>query len=216
VRTLSDAEVHLLWAWLHDWHSGAGHRAAVAEMSRIPEKSWRDPRFVLFRAYWLNEEGDSAKAEQVLREALRELPDDPRLLNALGYVLLDVQRGTTLEELAPIAAKLAPHANTAMQFHLLARCSELKRALLAGLAYEKRAIALDPGCLTCRSFVAEILDQRGDLRGALDVALLTEGLLRDGARSPSLSAQIDDYRRRLAAQANGASERDQPVEKPTE
>jgi Flp pilus assembly protein TadD len=58
-------------------------------------------------------EGASRQAEQYLRKAVKERPDDPRLLSALGFVDQEHGREKEARELYEHALKLDPLSNDA-------------------------------------------------------------------------------------------------------
>ena len=163
------------------------------------DSSTSDPRFVTLRAGWLHANGQSSQARAMLEQALRDRPDDPALLSALGHILLEgmstpgtASGGATDGALKALAEKLAPVSRTANQDHLVAIVQARRGALALAMAHEKRALSRDENCVRCRVLLAELYDLRGHPANALAQAQLAEGLLRDGRRVPQLS-RADPY-----------------------
>ncbi|WP_394827440.1 tetratricopeptide repeat protein [Pendulispora albinea] len=212
-RTLSDADVHMLWARLRDWRTPDGLAAARSDMNEARAHEPHHPELAILTAYMENDRGNVAAAEATLKAALAERPNDPRLLNAMGWIELNAigQKTRPPAALTPVAEKLEPLAKTAAELdllgwtHLLVH-DDVDRAL----AYEKRAIAADPSCYPCFSAASIMLDQKGRLREALQTATLALHLLPDGASAPALVGRIESYRRRLSEKGDAASRSSPP------
>ncbi len=210
-RALPDIDVHLLWARIRDWSQPKGKAAAEADLAEVRAREPGDPGLALLTASLSVHDGNASAGETALVEALRVRPDDPRLLNALGWLRLNalthrggpVRFADAAASLAPVAEKLAPVATTAAELDLLARSSAASSAE-AALAYEKRALAVDPSCYLCLSFAADVLGAKGLVHDALATATLASGLLPDGARAPKIESQMATYRRRLTGAAAAA------------
>jgi hypothetical protein len=203
VRELSWPEVHLLRAGLWDWGDDKGRAAAGAELDRIEPGFRSVPKFLMMKAAWLEAGKRATEARVLLESALKAHPDDPRLLNAMGYALLGTVEGKAATAdaeaaLQKVADQLAPLARTAAQDHLIAKARARKGALALAMAHEKRAISRDPNCIQCLASLAELFDRRGLVADALAAALLADGLLLEGKRPPELSEQIQRYRAKLA------------------
>jgi len=198
VRPMPDADVHVLWARLRNWKSPEGNAAAKNDLSEATRQVPHHPGAAMLSAYWDYVAEDHSAAERTLKDALTARPDDPRLLNALGWVELHANsKTTTAAALVPVAEKLAPLAKTAAEFDLLARNSALHDDIDGALAYEKRAIAADASCYQCFSQAAGLLAEKGALREALQAATLALGLVPEGADPERVADQVDTYRRRL-------------------
>lgn len=99
------------YARLGDFLRRAGdHRAAAVAYGRaaavVPQQSGWMLRF--FQGAALEQAGDWAGAEPVLRQAMAAAPDDPTVLNYLGYSLLD--RGQKLDEARTLIERAAARA----------------------------------------------------------------------------------------------------------
>jgi Flp pilus assembly protein TadD len=156
-------------------------------------------------AYWLVWAHQSVDAEATLRDALSVHPNEPRLWNALGRLMLqdnldDAGRLTPAgrKALAPIPEHLLPIAGSAAQFDLLANISAVFGRADDALVYEKRAMAVNPSCVSCLAEAARVLYAKGLVREALDTATLALGLLREGRRVPGLVELVETCRRKLA------------------
>jgi hypothetical protein len=66
------------------------------------------------------------------------------------------------------------------------------------LAYEKRAVAVDPNCLQCLAEAAGILYAKGLVPEALETATLALGLAPEGAHVQSVVQLVEKCRRTLA------------------
>ncbi len=169
VRELSWPEVHLLRAGLWDWGDDKGRAAAGAELDRIEPGFRLVPEFLMMKAAWLEAGKRATEARVLLESALKAHPDDPRLLNAMGYALLGTVEGKDATAdaeaaLQKVADQLAPLARTAAQDHLIAKARARKGALALAMAHEKRAISRDPNCIQCLASLAELFDRRGRWR----------------------------------------------------
>jgi tetratricopeptide (TPR) repeat protein len=97
------------------------------------------------------------------------------------------------------ATELAPIAESAAELDLLGRYYAGRGNLDEGLAYERRAVSADPNCVPCLSAAAKMLNDKGHVREALEVATHAVGLLPDATRSNLLLEQLATYQRGLAA-----------------
>ncbi len=202
VRPMASSEVHVLWAKLRP-DTPEGRRAAETDLAEARKGDGAD--IALVRAYWLAMGKKNADGEAALRDALSDHQEDPRLWNALGRLMLqdavDAAERVSPEgqkALAPVQERLAPIAKSAAQFDLLAKISSASGKADAALAYEKRAVALDPNCVSCLALAAGIMYAKGLPRDALETATLALGLAPEGRRMPRLEALVAMCRRKLA------------------
>jgi tetratricopeptide (TPR) repeat protein len=206
VRELSQSEVHLLRAGLWNWRDDKERAAGRAELDRVDPSFRSTPQFVVMRASWSMFGGQATEARALLEAALQAHPEDPRLLNALGYTLLstvakDAANADAEAALQLVVDKLEPLARTAAQDHLIARARARKGALARAMAHGRRAISRDPNCVQCLASMAELFDRRGLVADALATALLADGLALEGNRLPELTEQIQRYQAKLAGEA---------------
>jgi hypothetical protein len=220
VRVLTDPEVHLLWARLRDWNKDEARAAAKADIEEAAAVAPDLPELSLVKAAWAISGKDFEEAEHVMSRFADS--KDPRVLNGAGWTKLQAMSGrskvqaTEIErELGPIAKRLAPVANRAAHFDLLAHYSEAAGDLDGALAHEKRAVALDPQCVACLGFSAHLFDKKGKPWQALDLATFAAGLLPEGTHSSELDSDIAQYRQRIT-QVNAArkSEKSPAKEEP--
>ena len=101
------------WTRLGDWHRRADrHAEAITAYSRAISVAGQDDAgwgLYFLRGSMAERAGDWPKAEADLREALKRSPDEPMVLNYLGYSMLD--RGISSPEAVEMverAAKLRP------------------------------------------------------------------------------------------------------------
>jgi len=217
VRALTDAEGHLLWARLRRWDTDENRAASlrdINEAARAPNSE----QLALIRAFWEFNAGKLAAAEEILKKANRDHPNDRQILNALGWVRLAVLEKSEHREMRdvtiamePVTAALLRVAESATEFDLLGRYRLLKGDYDGGLAYEKRAIARDPSCVNCLATSAELLAGKGLAREALDTASLALALLPEGQRSPGLVNQVAGYKRILEGKTGNAASETRPT-----
>ena len=206
IRPMTSTEVHVLWARLRP-DTPAGQAAAEADLAeaRKLDAGDADPDFALVHAYWLAKAKQNPEAQMALREALVQHPDDPRLWNALGRLTIQDSvddaghlTPTGQKTLDPIAEHLGPIATSSAQLDLLANISNIRGNADAALAYEKRAMALDPNCVSCLALAARVLYAKGFVREALETATLALGLAPEGRRMPRVVELVDACRQKLA------------------
>jgi tetratricopeptide (TPR) repeat protein len=205
VRILSEGETRMSWARLWDWDSEEGRRGAGAELDGAPSDQQASVEGVLVRAGWLASGKQTAAAKDMLQQALARSPDQPRLLTSLLQIMLESKGDLSASGFAELEARLAPAASTAGQFHALAGASLTLSRNDAAVAHERRALAVDPGCVSCLAFLAEALALQGHLAEALATVRLAQGVLHDGARSPALASQLRRYQKVLAHPAGVAA-----------
>jgi len=203
VRPMDDAEVHVLWARLRNWKTPEGRQAAGEDLNEAT-RTGDTPELAILRALFQATGGDRRMAKSTLDNALKAHSDDARLWNALGWLTLEEMSPTTTAaeartKLAPIAEKLVPTATTSAQLDFLAHASLIDGNLDAALAYEKRAVAVDPNCVDCLAQAATAMLRKGLAKEALEVATLAQGLLPEGARPAGLEALVAEAKAKSAA-----------------
>jgi tetratricopeptide (TPR) repeat protein len=218
VRTLSDAEVHLLFAQMRKWDTDESKSAALRDMNEGAARAPDLPQAALLRAYWSYQHENWGEADETLRKAKLAHPNDRQILNALGWVrLAALERKEHLEPkelviaMEPVAAPLSRVAETATELDLLGRYHLMKGDYDRGLAYEKRAVAKDPSCSACLATSAELMAQKGLFRDAVEVATLALAVLPEGARSPVLEQRIARYKREGGSNAGSLVEEKKPA-----
>jgi TonB family protein len=150
----------------------------------------------------MNAAGLASAATDLLETGLKAYPDDPRLLAALGWVILRGDSGPQrTRELAVIEARLGPRARRSGQLDLLGRTSLERGDLEASVGYERRALAIDPTCTDCLGTMARALAAVDRYAEALAAARLGQGYQHHGGGSPALAAQIAEYDARLDVSA---------------
>ena len=89
LRDHPEYEVDLVIGWSRALSDQMQHRAAVELVDRYLERYPWHLDLVMQRSLALDRAGRVAQALRELRRLLRERPDDPVVLNALGYTLVD-------------------------------------------------------------------------------------------------------------------------------
>jgi hypothetical protein len=150
-RTMSDAEVHLLWARLLPWKNGSMDRErkqldeALASDSGSPEVRYR-------RALFFLHEGQLDEASREIDAALAARPDEPRyLLARLGWY---EERQKTLKE--TLKGGLREGVPTDLVDHLARTATSANQLRVAG-AYVARRHAEDGFRLIDRSLATDPL-----------------------------------------------------------
>ena len=204
-RTMTNAQVHVLWAALQNWTTDDGLARAARDLEQARALDAAEPNLAVVRASFAMRARNPIEASAVLTEALAARPNDPRLLNAMGWAtfsrLVDESPQLTsdrvLPALQPIADRLAPIASTSAELDLLAHYAAFKPSADA-LAYEKRAIDVNPSCSSCLAWAAQVYAMKGQFHDAIDTATMAIQLLPDGARAPGLEKAIAAYRDHIA------------------
>ena len=206
VEALSHSEVHLLWARLRPWNDRTAREAAQQELRHVAEREPDNMELGLLKAWSALAEHQPGEAERAIAAISPEHRNDARVLNATGWVKLAplIKRKSTKYSDYALAlhgtvTKLAPIARSAAELDLLARYHAGRGNLDEGIAYEKRAVQADPNCIPCFSAAAQMMNDKGLVREALQVATTALGLLPKGERSDILLEQVATFRRGLAA-----------------
>jgi tetratricopeptide (TPR) repeat protein len=181
-ETLSDAQVHLLFARLDRWRGEGLARAR----RHLDEALAGDPTSVgvhLWRALFFLGTGALDAAEAEIRPALLQSPQDPVLLRT--RVRIEVARITgghfSRDALDSFSTRLAAVARTAAELDSVARA----RSILArddGLPFAERAIKEEPYCWRCQDTYAHLLGQTGSFDEAIAAETRALELLPEGSR----------------------------------
>jgi hypothetical protein len=214
VRTLTVAEVHVLFARVRPWDRPEDRQAAATDLVEARKSAPDDPELALVEAYAAVHDKRWADGEAALRQAIERLPRDARLWNALGWLVMWKGMkdspywpdGPEIGALGGIAKQLEPLAQSAAELDLLARSYHFTWQVDAAFEHEKRAIAVDSNCVECRAEVAELLLERNRYRDALDVATVALGIAGEGARPPRLIALTDTLQNLLATGGTTATD----------
>jgi tetratricopeptide (TPR) repeat protein len=194
-RTLSDAEVHLLWARLDDWQDAGVERAR----RHLDEALRSDPTSVdvhFWRGRYFLARGDEAAAERELVPALQAKPREPRfLLTRLQLEGKMVDHGKPSHgELAALASRLAEVASTATELDTVARVRAWLTRPDDGLPFAERALAAEPNCWRCFDTYALLLSAKGRDDEAVTAQARALDLLPEGARDAPLLARLRKYK----------------------
>ncbi len=153
------------WTRLGDWHRrGDRFAEAIAAYSRalpLAEAAGGNPWGLYFlRATMREKAGDCAAAEADLREALKRSPDEPVVLNYLGYSLLD--RNQNLAEASAMVARAAQlRPGDGGIIDSLGWSQYRQGQFAAALATLEQAAALEPGDATVTEHLGDALWQNG-------------------------------------------------------
>jgi tetratricopeptide (TPR) repeat protein len=207
VRPVNAAEMRVLFARLRDWSTPAGRAAAHADLeaSRYGEAGLEA---VTTSAALAAAEGAPEQAEGILRAGIHGDAGERPLWNSLGWLAL--AKGGS--ELKGTLAKIEPElqgADTAAEIDLVAHVRFIEGEPDQALAGEKRALALDPNCVDCLAFVANVLAGKGLYREALETGTMAITFARESHVGAALLRSMDAWRAR--AETEKAAPESPPV-----
>jgi tetratricopeptide (TPR) repeat protein len=201
-RTLSDPEVHLLWARLSSW-KGQAARVAEADLDAAVAAA---PKLVdawYYRAIFRYRLGRVADAEADLAVAARLVPDDPRVLFAILATKLgeakwgnpyevggnpyDVDRDRALVD------HLARVAESATQLRYVAQLMNDREEIARGLDYARRAMAIAPIDPFVLDTYSMLLANSDHVAEAIEQQQRAISFLPDGVRAPELFEHLKLY-----------------------
>ena len=175
------------WARLGDWYRKADAQADAARAygQALAAAAARDPAaqpgwtLYFLRGSSYEQAGDWAHAEPDLRRALALAPDEPAILNYLGYALLD--RGQTLDAAQALiarAAQLRPDDGFIVDS---LGWAQYRRGDAQAVGTLERAVALEPGDPTINEHLGDAywragrrIEARFRWRAALDLGPLAK------------------------------------------
>jgi len=198
-RTLSDAEVHLLWARLDAW-GGQGTARARRQLDEALQSAPSSVDVHFWRGLFFVHRGDDATAETELQIALDAKPREPRFL--LTRLRLEMKRATqsraTFESLT---TRLAEVATTATELDLVAQARAALGRPDDGLPFAERAIRAEPDCWRCLDTRAQLLSAMGRHDEAVTAEARALELLPEGYRDAPLLARYRKYQAAARAKA---------------
>jgi hypothetical protein len=175
-RTMTDAEVHLVWArLLPRTKAFEAMGAAQLDEALVSEPSSPEVRYArAVRAIYAK---DFGAADREISAALDARPEEPRYLCA--KVLASRRSGR--EPPRELSERLAHTATSATQLGIAAEEAAKAGRLDDGLALLGRAIKVDPSCWSCHAVRAQILLAKGALDEALAAVDRGLSILPDGS-----------------------------------
>ncbi len=189
VHTLSEGELHLLWARLLPWKQGAMARV-LHELDDAAREEPSSPEVRFQRAiFFMREERlDEAKAE--LGAALAARPEDPRYL--LAWILhhrvtpsvIAGQRGREIPR--EVVDRLARVASSATELNEVAWYHAERRHPDEAMPFAERAVRLDPLCWTCLDTYALVLFEKGRLDEAMKASDRAVSVLPEKVSAPGI------------------------------
>ena len=192
VRTLSAAEVHVLWARLLPW-TPQRLPAARAQMDAARALDAASPEIAYWSGLFRRAEGDAAGAEADLARALAPRPNDARYLVAMATLYRGLERPPQ-DRLDDVMHRLAKVAVAPRALDLVASYDGAVGQVDDGLRFAARATKADPTCYRCYSTGAKLLFAKGRAEEAVEAAERAVNLLPDGVRAPQLVADLRAYR----------------------
>ena len=203
VRAMAPGEGLVLFARLRDWSTPEGRLAANADLDAAIHAGDTGPEIAATRAGLIAAAGNFEEAEGVVRAGITASPEDRRLWNALGWLILARGGSDTKARLATIEGELEG-ADTAAEIDLVAHVRAAKDNLDAALAEEKRALALDPNCVECLVAAASFLARKGLYREALKTGTMALTFARESHVSANFLRSMDGWRGHAAEEKDPA------------
>jgi tetratricopeptide (TPR) repeat protein len=222
-RTLSPAEVHVLWArllpWtrnsstyettppIHDGNAALDRVRRELDAARASGPPGVDLRLVSARLAAL--EGDFDAARRELDAALASAPDDPRALlatvewhraSAAGHGSDPHAEGIPPE----LIGRLARVATTATELNEIAAYHAAREHPDEGMPFALRALRANPICWQCQDTYAVLLFQKGRAEDALAAIERAVSLLPEAVFAPSVLEHLRFLRNAHAARAGRA------------
>ncbi len=199
------------------------YATALNELDLAYQTGQRRAEVLGLRALVLKQQGDNAGAGRSLRQALQIEPDNPGLLNNMGWLLCDT--GDAAEGLAYVRRALAQrqYASRAKALVNAGRCSVRIGRADDATSYFRQAVALEPDQPIAHAGLARLAYASGDYsrarahllkvlatdEAAKDdylMALSVERKLGDAAAEQSLARQ---WQKRFPGDALGGSSNEQ-------
>jgi tetratricopeptide (TPR) repeat protein len=189
-RTMSDEEVHLLWAWFR--RTPSAMRSEIDEAAAAGPNS---PEPLLARGLLHFALGEWAAAQAVLERARTLRPDDPRVRLTLARVLFEMnpRRPERVEEVLPPPSEVKDAGG--MDF--LARLASAKDPAI-GAVFAMRAVDAHPNCWFCYDTLAQAYRRLERLEDAVEAAELAVNLVPEGRSEPEFAARLAELRAELA------------------
>ena len=139
----------------------------------------------------------------VLARALALAPDDPDVLDAYYHDLVRARPAgqPPSDEEVEVLGRFTQSARTAHHFNQVAWAKAQLGSLAVGLAFAKKAVAMDPTCYACFDTLAFVLHARGDLAGALSHQRRAAALVPEGVRDPEVEQRLEQFEREARGEA---------------
>jgi tetratricopeptide (TPR) repeat protein len=161
--------------------------------------------FALLKGEEFARRGEWGKVQEMYEEALEVVPNDPTLLNNLGYLLFEQGQVGRAEQLLRRAVEVS--SQCAECLNNLGRVHFSKNETTKAAGYFYRAAKLDPHLPDARLNLAVLSESKSDFSNALfwyqeALSTLTDKGLREGVESRIswMSEVVSDYQRDLTSQ----------------
>lgn len=191
VRTMSPAEVHLLWARIAtgslDWTLAARE---IDEASALEPDS---PEVAYERACLALTKSDLHSAAEAFRQARAHGGDDPRFLYGLALSTRDCVGSRSLRDVKlcdSLAARAETPEENAFSALYLARIDRRDE----GLRRASAAFQADRRCQPCAAALADLLAASGKVRDAIDVLTQAVSIAPETPIDRTLAARLEKYR----------------------
>lgn len=195
--SMSDAQVHLLWARLRPWDDNQLSRVKTdLDAALASEPASSEVHFL--RGLFAGRQRKVEEAERELGQAVAARPEDPRYLLALASV---TERGLPASRVPPEPAKrlaalmdrLSKVAKTATEINFVAWYHAEMGRPDDGLALAERSIKADPTCWECLDTYALLLSEKGRFDDAVTVQQRAVDLMPEGVRMPQIAERLHKY-----------------------
>jgi hypothetical protein len=191
VRTMSPAEVHLLWARIAT--ESPDRTLAAREIDEAAALEPDSPEVAYAQACLALTRGDLHSAAEAFREARSHGGDDPRFLFGLALSTGDCIGSGSLRDVklcdALVARAETPEEN-AFSAQYLARVDRRDEGLRRATA----AFQADRRCQPCAVALAELLAASGKVADAIDVLTEAVSIAPETPIDRTLAARLEKYR----------------------
>jgi tetratricopeptide (TPR) repeat protein len=197
--SMTDAEVHLYWAFLTAWRgpsAQAARRDLDAAVAAAP--TWPDATY--YRGLFFLAAGDTASAVRDIGLALEASPGDSRFL--LGALVLSLRRqnATHSGDTAPLldaAERLRPVAHTAVELNVAADTLRRLSRLDEALELAERAVALAPVDADILDTLANVLFDLGRVEEAVQIQTTAASFLDEDTGDHGITKRLVRYKAAL-------------------
>jgi tetratricopeptide (TPR) repeat protein len=174
VRTLPDADVHLLWARLRPWETPGAQESSRADLDEAAARDPKSPEVHFWRGRFFAAVGRRQDADRELSAAVDLRSQEAHYLHGLADFLLQDAEPARQRRLAPLIERLSGAATSPYELDFIARYHASWHDPQRGISYAERAVRHDRACAGCYLTSAILLYQQRRLAEA--AAALARGI----------------------------------------
>ncbi|HEY8039236.1 MAG TPA: hypothetical protein VIF15_05550 [Polyangiaceae bacterium] len=201
VRTMSDAEVHLLWARLIRPSPGEGTREVQAQLDAALARAPASPEVAYWRGCFELGQWRAGAARELFQAALAQEPDNPRYLYAM--LMARLRGGGHQATVLSLLDRLERVARSADELGAVALYESSRRDRDAAMRHAEAAVAADPGYAGAIAIRARVHFEAGELAAAVSDQERALALLPERVDDRSMVQALADYRRALSNAGGG-------------